>query len=92
MSLLEVPGESAQGLEEPSLANEEDEKLLASKSILAVGVSLLQSKAEVMKHLMEDYLDEIEDLEVLEDLGTTCYLEEATLCLALDEREGRCLL
>ena len=61
--------------------NAKDEKLLTSDSLLAIGGSLLPSKAEVKKPLMEDYLDE------LEDLGVLYCLEEVTLCQDEDEKE-----
>jgi hypothetical protein len=57
MYQLEVPGECAQALEDPSAINEEEEKLLTSKSILAVGGTLLPFNDEVKKPLMEDFLD-----------------------------------
>jgi hypothetical protein len=77
MSRLEIPGECDQRLEVPLHVDKEEEKLLIFESILAIS----GSKAEVKKPLMEDYLDELENLEALEDLGTTCCLEEAALFL-----------
>jgi len=78
MSQLEAVGECAQGREEPLIVNEEEGKLLTSKFVLVVGVSFLLSKDEVHKPSMEVCLNDMEDLEVLEDLETTCFFEEAT--------------
>ena len=78
MFWLEVPSGGAQVLEELSPDNEEG-KLLTSESVLIVSQSLLWTKAKVKKPLMEDCPDELEDLEVLENLVTTCCLKEATL-------------
>jgi hypothetical protein len=78
MSPLEVPRVCVQALEEPSPLDEE-EALLSFEFVLIVGGSLLSSEPEVKKPLMEDYLDELDDLEVKEDLDTMCCLQEATL-------------
>lgn len=43
---------------------DEEEKMPTLESILAVGRSILRSKAEVNKPMIEDYLVELEDLEV----------------------------
>jgi hypothetical protein len=80
MSRLEAPRGCAQALEEPPPADEEKGALLVSKFELIVGESLLSFEAKVKKPLMEDYIDGLKDLEVLEDLDTTSYLEEAALC------------
>jgi hypothetical protein len=56
-------------LEEPSPTYEEE--LLNSKFVLKESGSLLPFEVEVKKPLMEDYLD---DLELPNDLDTTCYL------------------
>lgn len=62
-----------------STNEEEDEEVITSKSILTIGESLPSSKAEVKKPLMEN-TDDLNNLEVLEDLDTTCVLKEAALC------------
>lgn len=59
--------------------DEEEDTLLTSESVLAVDGSLLPSETGAKKLLREDCPDELEDLDVLEDLGATCYLEEAAL-------------
>ena len=78
MFWLEVPGGGAQVLEELSPHNEEG-KLLTFESVLIVSQSVLWTKAQVKKPLMEDCPDELDDLEVLENLVMTCFLKEATL-------------
>jgi hypothetical protein len=59
MSQLEVPRVCAQALEDP-LPLIDEEELLTFESVLTVGGSLLPSKANVKKPLMEGYSDELE--------------------------------
>jgi hypothetical protein len=87
-----VLGGCAQVLEELLLANEEEEgNLLTSKSVLTIGESLLPYEAEVKKPMMEHCPDDLKDFDVLEDLDTTCCLEEVVLYRDLKECGG-CLL
>lgn len=79
MSRLEVPRECAQGLEDHLSIDKEEEKLLASEFGVVVGGTSLPSEVDMNKPQMEDYPNELEDLEILEDPSTTCCLEEAAL-------------
>lgn len=55
--------ECAQGLEESSPTNEEEEEILSSESILS-SRSLLPFEVEVKKPLIEDCMDDLKELEV----------------------------
>lgn len=57
-----------------------------------MGRSLLPFEVEVKKPLTKDYFDEWDDPEELENLNTTCFLEEVALYQDLNEWEGGCLL
>jgi hypothetical protein len=71
---LDVLVRCAQALEALLLAKEEEGKLITFEYVWTVGGSLLPSEVEVKKPLMEDSSNE------LDDLDTTCCLEEATPC------------
>jgi len=67
MPHLEVLGDCAQGLEESSLV-EEEEEMITFKFVIAICGSFLPFEVEVKKPLMDDCVDELEDLEVLEEI------------------------